>query len=215
MQPKHSMFLVWNLDDVNNNCLNAHIIDSQQAVDYLRVRGEKYHKTASVYWHELLKQLTNVSLLPVSCRTETCINSGLLKPGRNNGSLGALFMICCLKHQIYFRVVSGHIISVLANRLSNEYQFGPCRFPANGQYFQPNPLISKYWPIFKHEFVKLIINKSVEDYRRDRDEDSDDSTSEDSIQWPSWRRRLSTDAHSQIASGTQYSRALERIEVYG
>ena len=37
----------------------------------------------------------------------------------------------------------------------------------------------------------------------------------DSIQQPSRRRRLSTDSHSQIASDTQYSRALWRIQVYG
>ena len=31
-------------------------------------------------------------------------------------------MIYHLKHQIYFRVVSGHIVSALANRLSNDYK---------------------------------------------------------------------------------------------
>ena len=43
-----------------------------------------------------------------------CINSGLLKPD-TIGFLRALlvFMIYCLKHQLIFRVVSGHIISVL------------------------------------------------------------------------------------------------------
>ena len=56
-----------------------------------------------------------------------CINSGLHKQD-TIGSLRALYMICRLKYQIHFRVVSGHIISVLANPLSNEYQFGPCRF---------------------------------------------------------------------------------------
>ena len=29
----------FSLDDVNNNCLNKHIMDSQQAIDYRRVRG--------------------------------------------------------------------------------------------------------------------------------------------------------------------------------
>ena len=30
----------FSLDDVNNNYLNEHIIDSQQAIDYQRVRGK-------------------------------------------------------------------------------------------------------------------------------------------------------------------------------
>ena len=40
-----------------------------------------------------------------------------------------------------------------------KYQFGPCRFPANCRYFQPNSLISKHWPIFKHGSVKWVDNK--------------------------------------------------------
>ena len=39
----------FSLDDINNNCLNEHIIDSQQAIDYRRVRRKKYHENASVY----------------------------------------------------------------------------------------------------------------------------------------------------------------------
>ena len=39
----------FSLDDVNNNCLNEHIIDSQQAIDYRRVRRKKYHENASVF----------------------------------------------------------------------------------------------------------------------------------------------------------------------
>ena len=42
MQPKHEHG--FSLDDVNNNCLNKHIIDSQQAIDYHGVSGEKYHE---------------------------------------------------------------------------------------------------------------------------------------------------------------------------
>ena len=106
-------------------------------------------KTASDNWHAFLKQLTSVSLvLPVSYRTQMCINSGLLKPG-TICSLRALFKIYSLKHQIHFlgrlcQRLCGHITSVLANRLSNEYQFGPCWFPANCQYFKPNSSISKW-----------------------------------------------------------------------
>ena len=54
----------------------------------------------------------------------------------------------------------------------------------------------------------LIINERVGGYRRDRDHDSDDSTSADSTQRPSRRSLLSTDSHSRTASDTQYSRAL-------
>ena len=58
---------------------------------------------------------------------------------------------------------------------------------------------------------ELIINERNErvgGYMRDREQDSDDSTSVDSIERHSQHRRLSTDSHSQIASDTQYSRAL-------
>ena len=49
-----------------------------------------------------VKQSTNVSLeLPVSYRTQMCIDSGLLNPD-TTGSLRALFMIYRLKHQIHF-----------------------------------------------------------------------------------------------------------------
>ena len=33
----------FSLDDVNNHGLNKHIVDSQQAIDYWRVRGGKCH----------------------------------------------------------------------------------------------------------------------------------------------------------------------------
>ena len=48
---------------------------------------------------------------------------------------------------------------------------------------------------------------------RDRYQCSDDSTSSDSIQRPSQRRRLSIDSHLQLANDIQYRLALERIEV--
>ena len=50
---------------------------------------------------------------------------------------------------------------------------------------------------------ELIINERVGGSRRDRDQDSDDSTSADSIQRPSRRRRLSTGSHSHIVSDTK------------
>ena len=34
------------LDGVKNNCLNEHIIDLQQAIDYRRVREKKYHENS-------------------------------------------------------------------------------------------------------------------------------------------------------------------------
>ena len=36
----------FSLGDVNNNCLNEHVIDSHQAIDYWRVRGGKYHENS-------------------------------------------------------------------------------------------------------------------------------------------------------------------------
>ena len=87
------------------------------------------------------------------------------------------FIVSSIK--FIFRVNSGHIVSVPANqlRLSNQYEFGHCRFPANCQYFQPNSSISKHWLIFKHWFVKsMITNERVGVYRRDIDQDSESLT---------------------------------------
>ena len=55
----------------------------------------------------------------------------------------------------------------------------------------------------------------ISSFRRDREQDSDDSTSAGSIQRPSRRRQLSTDYHSQIASDTQYSGALYALKYMG
>ena len=103
MQHKQNkVIFFFGLEDINKNCLNEHIIDSQQAIDYWRVRGNKYHENRLGLLVCILKQLTDVSLaLPVSYRTQMCINNGLLKPG-TMGSLRALFMIYRLKHQIHF-----------------------------------------------------------------------------------------------------------------
>ena len=46
----------FSLDGINNNFLDKHIIDSQQAMDYLLVRGGKYHEN-------LLRLLTCIFVL--------------------------------------------------------------------------------------------------------------------------------------------------------
>ena len=89
----------FSLDDVNNNCLNEHIIGSKQAIDHLRVRGKTYHAN-SLRLLTCIFEAINERIL-VSYQTEKCIKSGLLKPD-TIGSLRALFMIYCLKHQIHF-----------------------------------------------------------------------------------------------------------------
>ena len=61
---------------------------------------------------------------------------------------------------------------------------------------------------------ELLINRGVGGYRWDKIQDSDDSTSSDSIQRPSRRRSISIDSHLQLANVTQYSLALWHIEVY-
>ena len=119
------------------------------------------------------------------------------------------FIVSSIK--FILRVVGGHIVSVLANRLSNEYQFGPCRFPQKLNIscqilHSPNidPSSSIDLP------NELMINEKVGSYRRARDSDSDDSTSSDSIQRPCRRRSLSIKiySHSQIADDTECSRVL-------
>ena len=130
-------------------------------------------KTASIDWHGFLKQLTNLywrylCLIQFKCvSTLACSNQRQLAPCMPY----LWFIVSSIK--FIFRVVGGHIISVIANRLSNKYQFRPYRFPANCQYFQPNSSISKHWPILEHGFVKWCDNKwNGGGYRRDGDQDS-------------------------------------------
>ena len=94
----------FSLDEVNNNCLNEHIIDSQQAIDYQRIRGGKYHENSLCLFtcifeaiDERILGVTRVLLNSMG------INSCLLKPDTIS-SLCALFMnyFQCLKHQIHF-----------------------------------------------------------------------------------------------------------------
>ena len=94
IQPKHSMLLVWMIS-TTMGWTRKSLIHSRLLI-IGEWEGESIMKTASIYWHFVLKPSTNVSLaLPVSCRTQTCINSGLTQFVSN-----ALFMIYCLKHQI-------------------------------------------------------------------------------------------------------------------
>ena len=53
----------------------------------------------------------------------------------------------------------------------------------------------------------LIINNRVGGYRRDREQDSDDSTSSDLIHRPSQRRRITIDPHLQTTD-IQYNNVL-------
>ena len=56
----------FSLDYVDNNCLNEHIIDSQQAIDYRRVRGKNYHENRLCLLTCILEAI-NEHILGVTC----------------------------------------------------------------------------------------------------------------------------------------------------
>ena len=113
----------FSLDDLNNSCSNEHIFTSQQAIDYQRVRGKKFHRNRLRLLTCIFEAITE-RLLGV---TNTLHNSNTYKQwsAQLASNLSELWLIFTTDHFV-FRVVCGHHVGF---KLTTFTDGGPLNFP--------------------------------------------------------------------------------------
>ena len=201
----------FSLDDIHRNDMNERSITSQQATDYRRVRGKKYHENRLRLLTHIFEATTERIIGVTSLLSNSNVYQQWLVQTRHN------WLPTCPMYDLSSqasRSFLGSSLDTLSASLPIEIERNPnpdCTDSQRTAHLSSQNLQSPSFQVgfssSLHSSHELLINERVGGYRRDRDQNSDDSTSSDSIQRPSRRRRITSDSHSQITNDTQSNRA--------
>jgi hypothetical protein len=202
----------FSLDDININYLNENSITSKQNIDYRRVLGKKYHENRLRLLTCIFEAITERSIGVTNVLSNSKVYQQWLAETRHN------WLPTCPTYDLSSQTTDsflGSSVDTLSdsspmyseNNIISEFENSQQTDCLPSRISQ-SPSTSVALPSNLDSPSALIINNRVGGYRRDREQDLDNSTSSDLIHRPSQRRRITMDSHLQITTDIQYTSVL-------
>ena len=199
------------LDDIDINYLNANSITEKQTIDYRRIRGKKYHENRLRLLTCIFEAITERIIGITSVLSNSKVYQQWLAEIRHN------WLPMCPNYDLSSQTTDSFLGSSVDTLSDSSPMYSENNFISEFENSQQTVCLPSQIPQSSSSSVALpsilelpsalIINNRVGGYRRDRIQDSDDSTSSDLIHRPSQRRRITIDPHLQTTD-IQYNNVL-------